>query len=102
MERLKETMAAFKRRTDRIREFSYDSDVREKFCNAMYAVNEQTARQYLKECTPQEFKLAACTFPKCALKWGGLYVEFLEQLAEEKGWTDYTRDMIGEARAEVK
>jgi hypothetical protein len=30
------------------------------------------------------------------------YVEYVEGLAEEKGWTDYTRDMIHDARVEIE
>ena len=64
--------------------------------------NEDKTRLLLSECNQDEFEIMATVFYECALKFGLPFVEFLIEQAEEKGWTEYLEDMIGEARAEVE
>jgi hypothetical protein len=64
--------------------------------------NEDCTRQFLAECSPEDFEIACFGIFECALKWKLPFVEYTEELAEEKGWTDYTRRMIDEARLEVE
>ena len=64
--------------------------------------DEIETRKFLTSCTPKEFENSAIAFLDCAYKFGLPFVEFLEAQAELKGWTDYLRDMIGEARMEVE
>jgi len=102
MERLKVTMSAFKARIERIREFGEAYDVSEAFQAAALEADEATLRQFLAGCTSNEFNLSGYAFLDLALKHGLPFVEYLETLADEKGWTDYLKDMIGEARMEVE
>jgi hypothetical protein len=64
--------------------------------------NEMTLRHFLASCNHYEYELSGGLFLDAALRFGIRFVEYLEQLAEEKGWTDYIRDMIDEARLEVE
>ena len=58
--------------------------------------------RFLEACTQEEYELCALGFLNCAYKWGMPFVVHLENLADQKGWTDILTDMIGEARAEVE
>jgi hypothetical protein len=64
--------------------------------------NEVCTRQVLAECSPEDFETACFGMYECAVKFRLPFVEYVEGLAEEKGWTDYSRDMISEARSMVE
>ena len=64
--------------------------------------DEATTRQFLAECEPNDFETACFGIDECAIKWKLPFVEYVEGLAEEKGWTDYSRDMIRYARSLIE
>jgi len=103
MEALKKAMVAVVERYACYREFSgYVQDVMGALESEMLKSGEATTRLFLAECSLAEFEYAAWGFLELARKHGLPFVEHLEQLANEKGWTDYLEDMISEARAEVE
>jgi len=99
MEKLKHAITAYIERGKMCPE--YRDDVMDTLESFMLE-DETITRDFLAECTPEEFEDACVGVLECARKWGLSFVEYIEELAEEKGWTDYSRNMIGEARAEVE
>ena len=103
MDELKKAMAALVERHEKIRQFAgYADDVYKALEDEMVKSDEVTVRQFLAECNPNEFELSGYGFLEAARKFGLPFVKYIEALADEKGWTDYLKDMIGEARTEVE
>ena len=99
MEKLKDAITAYIERGKVCPEYSDDvMDILE----TCMLEDEATTRKFLAECTPEEFEDACVGVLECARKWGLSFVEYVERLEQEKGWTNYTRDMISDARAEVE
>ena len=99
MEKLKDAVTAYVERGKVCPE--YRDDVMDAL-EAALLEDEATTRKVLAECTPEEFEDACVGVLECAQKFGLPFVEYVEKLAEEKGWTDYTRNMIRGARAAVE
>jgi len=102
MNELKKAMMAHMARIAEYRKVGTAYDTYAALEEAMFQSDEADLRQFLSERNASEFEQCGYGFLKCALKFRLPFVEFIEGLAEEKGWTEYTRDMIGEARAEVE
>ena len=64
--------------------------------------DEDCTRQFLAECNSEDFEIACYGVIECAKKWKLPFIEYVEGLADEKGWTDYIRLMIRCARAAVE
>ena len=101
MNELKKAMAAHMARLAEYRKIGTAYDTYTALEEAMFQSDEARLRQFLSERNASEFEECGYGFLKCAQKFGLPFVEYVEGLAEEKGWTEYTRDMIHEARAEV-
>ena len=79
----------------------YVDDVNDRL-ESLMQIDEDCTRQFLAECLPKDFETACFGVYECAMKWKLPFVEYVEKLAEEKGWTDYSRDVISDARAAVE
>jgi hypothetical protein len=79
-------------------ECPYVDDVNDEL-EALMQKDEATTRQFLAECEPEDFETACFGMYECALKWKLPFVEYVEELAKEKGWTNYSRRMIREAKS---
>jgi hypothetical protein len=78
----------------------YLDDVNERLESFMQR-DEACTRRFLAECEPKDFEIACYGVIECAKKWKLPFIEYIEGLAEEKGWTDYSRRMVHYARHEV-
>ena len=78
----------------------YVEDVNDRL-EALMQIDEASTRRFLAECEPEDFETACFGIFECTLMFGLPFIEYVEGLAEEKGWTDYSRDMISDARATI-
>jgi hypothetical protein len=99
---LETAMAAHMNRMAEIRKTGTEHDTYIILEKVMSQTDEVSLKQFLAKRSANEFDECGYGFVKCAQKYGLPFVEYIEKLAEEKGWTTYLIDVISEARLEVE